>query len=142
MEAREHTQGSLQLLREQLDSGRMRSARLMIHSLHPAEIARLLESLPLRERAVLWDMVAPDDEGDVLVEVSDVVRDGLIEGMQTEELIAATEGMEVDDLADLLADLPEAVTQQVLQSLDKLDHDRLQQVLACALPARCPMAPI
>jgi magnesium transporter len=82
MEAREHTQVSLQLLREQLDSGRMRSARLMIHSLHPAEIARLLESLPLRERAVLWEMVAPEDEGDVLVEVSDDVRDGLIEGMQ------------------------------------------------------------
>ena len=130
MEAREHTQGNLQLLREKLDSGRMRSARLMVHSLHPAEIARLLESHPLQERAVLWEMVSADDEGDVLVELSDEVRDGLIEGMQTEELIAATAGMDFDDLADLLADLPEAVTLQVLQSLDKLDHDRLQQVLA------------
>ena len=130
MEAREHTQGNLQLLREKLDSGRMRSARLMVHSLHPGEIARLLESLPLQERAVLWEMVSPDDEGDILVELSDEVRDGLIEGMQTEELIAATAGMDFDDLADLLADLPEAVTRQVLQSLDKLDHDRLQQVLA------------
>ena len=105
MEAREHTQGNLQLLREKLDSGRMRSARLMVHSLHPAEIARLLESLPLQERAVLWEMVSPDDEGDVLVELSDEVRDGLIEGMQTDELIAATAGMDFDDLADLLADL-------------------------------------
>jgi magnesium transporter len=130
MEAREHTQGNLQLLREKLDSGRMRSARLMVHSLHPAETARLLESLPLQERAVLWEMVSPDDEGDVLVELSDEVRDGLIEDMQTEELIAATAGMDFDDLADLLADLPEAVTRQVLQSLDKADHDRLQQVLA------------
>jgi magnesium transporter len=130
MEAREHTQGNLQLLREQLDSGRMRSARLMVHSLHPAETARLLESLPQQERALLWEMVSPDDEGDVLVELSDEVRDGLVEGMQTEELIAATAGMDFDDLADLLADLPEVVTQQVLQSLDKADHDRLQQVLA------------
>jgi magnesium transporter len=130
MEAREHTQGNLQLLREKLDSGRMRSARLMVHSLHPAEIARLLESLPLQERALLWEMVSADDEGDVLVELSDEVRDGLIQDMQTEELIAATAGMDFDDLADLLADLPEAVTRQVLQSLDKLDHDRLQQVLA------------
>jgi magnesium transporter len=130
MEAREHTQGNLQLLREKLDSGRMRSARLMVHSLRPAEIARLLESLPLRERAVLWEMVAADDEGDVLVELSDEVRDGLIEGMQAEELIAATAGMDFDDLADLLADLPEVVAKQVLQSLDKADHDRLQQVLA------------
>ena len=130
MEAREHTQGNLQLLREKLDSGRMRSARLMVHSLHPAEIARLLESLPLQERAVLWEMVSAEDEGDVLVELSDEVRDGLIEGMQTDELIAATAGMDFDDLADLLADLPEVVAGQVLQSLDKADHDRLQQVLA------------
>ena len=130
MEAREHSQASLQLLREQLDSGRMRSVRLMINSLHPGEIARLLESLPLRQRAVLWEMIDSEDEGDVLVEVAEEVRDGLIEGMQTEELIAATEGMELDDLADLLADLPETVTQQVLQSLDKLDQERLQQVLA------------
>ena len=122
METREHTHANLQLLREQLDSGRMRSARLMIHSLHPSEVARLLESMPLRERAILWEMVEPDDEGDVLVEVADEVRDGLIKGMQTEELIAATEGMELDDLADLLTDLPETVTLQVLQSLDQQDR--------------------
>ncbi|MDH3373874.1 MAG: magnesium transporter, partial [Gammaproteobacteria bacterium] len=130
MEAREHTQANLQLLREQLDSGGMRSARLMIHSLHPAEIARLLESLPLRERTVLWEMVSSDDEGDVLVEVADEVRDGLIKGMKTEQLIAATEGMQLDDLADLLIDLPETVTQKVLQSLDDQDEERLRQVLA------------
>jgi magnesium transporter len=75
-------------------------------------------------------MVAADDEGDVLVELSDEVRDGLVQGMQAEELIAATAGMDFDDLADLLADLPEVVAKQVLQSLDKADHDRLQQVLA------------
>jgi magnesium transporter len=130
MEARELTKANLKLLREQLDSGRMRAARLMIHSLHPSEVARLLESVPLRERAVLWEMVDADDEGDVLVEVADEVRDGLIEGMQTEDLIAATEGMEVDDLADLLIDLPETITQQVLQSLDGQDRERLRQVLA------------
>jgi magnesium transporter len=130
MEAREYSQANLQLLREQLDSGGLRSARLMIHSLHPSEIARLLESVALRERAVLWEMVDSDDEGDVLVEVADEVRDGLIKGMQTEQLIAATEGMELDDLADLLIDLPETVTRQVLQSLDQQDEERLRQVLA------------
>ena len=130
MEARKHTQASLQLLREQLDSGGLRSARQMIQGLHPAEVAHLLESVPLRERAILWEMVDPDDEGDVLVEVVDEVRDGLIKGMPTEELIAATDGMELDDLADLLVDLPEAVTRQVLQSLDGQDQERLRQVLA------------
>ena len=70
MDSREHTQANLQLLREKLDSGRLRSARLMIHSLHPAEIARLIESVDLQTRAVLWEMVGPEDEGDVLVELA------------------------------------------------------------------------
>jgi magnesium transporter len=130
MEARQNTQAVLQLLREQLDSGALRAARQMIQSLHPSEVAHLLESMPLQERAVLWEMVDAEDEGDVLVEVVDEVRDGLIKGMQTDELIAATEGMELDDLADLLVDLPETVTQQVLQSLDGQDQERLRQVLA------------
>ena len=130
MEAREHTQANLQLLREQLDSGRLRSARLMIHSLHPAEVARLLESVDLQTRVVLWEMVGPDDEGDVLVELADEVRDRLIEEMETEELIAAVDDMELDDLADLLIDLPETVTRNVLQSLDHQDQERLRQVLS------------
>ncbi len=130
MEARDTTKDNLELLRQQLEGGRMRSARVMVSSLHPSEIARLLESLPRKKRTMLWEIVDSELEGDVLVEVSDEVRDGLIEGMQTEDLIAATEGMEVDDLADLLVDLPEAVTQEVLQSLDKQDHERVKQVLA------------
>jgi magnesium transporter len=130
MGSSEHKHSSLKLLREQLDSGAMRSARMMIHGLHPAQIAHLLESMPPQERTILWEMVDPDDEGDVLVEVSDEVRDGLIEGMPTEELLLALDGMELDDLADLLIDLPETVTQQVLQSLDDQDEERLRQVLA------------
>ena len=130
MDARETTKASLELLQERLDSGRMRSARLMVNSLYPSEVARLLESLPLKERAMLWGIVDSEIGGDVLVELAEDVRDGLIESMATEELVAAADGMEVDDLADLLADLPESVTQQVLQSLDKQDHERLKQVLA------------
>ena len=130
MEAREHTQTTLKLLREKLDSGGMRSARLLTQSLHPSELARLLESLPLRERAVIWGMVEPEIEGDVLVEVGDEVRNDLMKGMQTEELLVATDGMELDDLADLVANLPEALTQEILRSLDHQDQERLRQVLA------------
>jgi magnesium transporter len=130
MEAPEQTKDNHEELRQLLDGGRMRTARVMVNSLHPSEVARLLESLPRKRRSMLWELVDSEIEGDVLVEVSDEVRDSLIEGMQTADLIAAAEGMEVDDLADLLIDLPEAVTQEVLQSLDKQDHERVQQVLA------------
>jgi len=129
METREHTHAGLSLLRERL-GGNMDSTQMLIGSLHPAELARLLESLPQRERAVIWEMVNPEAEGDVLVELADEVRDDLIAGMPTDELMIAIEGMELDDLADLVADLPEALTREVLRSLDHQDRDRLNAVLS------------
>jgi magnesium transporter len=75
-------------------------------------------------------MVDPGIGGDVLVELADEVRDRLIESMKTDEVVAALDGMELDDLADLVADLPEALTQEVLRSLDHQDRERLQTVLS------------
>lgn len=130
MDSKENALSNLEELRLRLDSGEMRSARSLIADLRPAELARLLESLPLQERAVVWEMVDPELGGDVLVEVGEEVRDGLIEGMEIAELIAAIDGMELDDLADLVADLPETLTQEVLRSMDQQDRDRLHHVLA------------
>jgi magnesium transporter len=110
----------------------MRQAHRMVNSLHPAEIALLLESLPPAQREIVWEFVDPELEGEVLVETSDNVRQALIDGMEAEELLAATEGMEVDDLADLVGDLPEAVTRQLLRSMDQQDRERLRTVLSYA----------
>jgi magnesium transporter len=103
---------------------------LLIGSLHPSEIARLLESLPQTERAFIWEMVDPEIGGEVLVDLADEVRDGLIESMQTDEIVAAINGMELDDLADLVADLPEALTREALRSLDQQERERLDAVLS------------
>ena len=102
----------------------------MVDALHPAEIALLLESLPPGQRSLVWELVNRDVQGDVLVELSEEVRGELVAGMRTDELVAAAEGLAVDDLADLLAELPEAVTRQVLRSMDQQDRDRLSVVLA------------
>jgi magnesium transporter len=117
-------------LRDALDQGTLRTAHRMVNTIHPAEIAFLLESLPPAKREIVWELVDPELEGDVLLELHEDVRAELIGGMDAEELVAATEGMEVDDLADLFADLPEAVTRQVLRSMDHQDRERLKSVLA------------
>jgi magnesium transporter len=129
-ELKPEKQGRLAALREALDRGTFRSAHRMVNAMHPAEIANLLESLPPAQREVVWEFVDSEIEGDVLVELNENVRQALIEGMDAEELVAAAEGMEVDDLADLVGDLPEAVTRQVLRSMDTQDRERLNTVLS------------
>ncbi len=124
------TKTHLGTLREALESGTLRQVQTLVNSLHPAECALLLESLPVPERAVVWELIKEEDEGDILVELNDEVRTKLIEEMDADEVVAATEGMELDDLADLVADLPEAVTQRVIESLSLQDRERLEAVLS------------
>jgi magnesium transporter len=120
----------LAALRGALREGSWRGAARMVGAMHPAEIALLIESLPPAQREVVWNFVEPEVEGDVLVELSDEVRQAFIEGMDAEELLAAAEGMELDDLADLVGDLPEAVTLQLVKSMDARDRERLKTVLS------------
>jgi magnesium transporter len=108
----------------------MRHGQRLVNSMHPAEIASLIESLPPAKREIVWEFVDPELEGDVLIELNEEVRAELIGGMDAEELIAATEGMEVDDLADLIDDLPETLNERVLRSMDAQDRERLNAVLA------------
>ena len=117
-------------LRQALDAGTLRPAERMVAALHPAEIALLLESVPPRQRQLVWEMVERENEGEVLVELSESVRQELIEEMEPGELVAATKELEVDDLADLVGELPEAVTLQVLKSMDQRDRERLRTVLS------------
>jgi magnesium transporter len=120
----------LAVLRSALELGSMRHGQRMVNSLHPAEIASLIESLPPAKREIVWEFVDPEIEGDVLIELNEEVRSALIGGMNAEDLIAATEGMEVDDLADLLGDLPETLNERMLRSMDAQDRERLTAVLA------------
>jgi magnesium transporter len=120
----------LAALRTALEQGSMRHGHRMVNSLHPAEIASLIESLPPAKREIVWEFVDPELEGDVLIELNEEVRAELIGGMDADELIAATEGMEVDDLADLIGDLPETLNERVLHSMDAQDRERLSAVLA------------
>jgi magnesium transporter len=119
----------LAALRSALEQGSLRHGQRLINSLHPAEIASLIESLPPARREIVWEFVDPELEGDVLIELNEEVRAELIGGMDAEELIAATEGMEVDDLADLIGDLPETLNERVLHSMDAQDRERLTQVM-------------
>ncbi len=101
-----------------------------LDDLHPADVAHILEALPLEDRLNLWDLVKADRDGEILLEVSDSVRQSLIADMEPEELLAAAEQLDTDELADLAPDLPKDVLQDLLDSLDTQNRERLQSTLS------------
>ena len=104
--------------------------RAKLDALHPADIAYILEALPPGERLRVWDLVKADRDGDILVEVSDAVRESLIASMNSAELVAAAETLEADELADIAPDLPPAVIEEVVRSLSAEEREQLRAALS------------
>ncbi len=124
------TARQLRLLSDALDTGRLGPVRRLVNTLSPAEIGNLLESLPPAKRGIVWGLVDPEDDGEVLVHVGEDVRESLLAQMDPDEIIAAAETLDIDDLAELADDLPDTVIDEVLKSMDRENRERLEQALA------------
>jgi magnesium transporter len=98
--------------------------------MHPADVAYVLEALPLDERLYVWELVRQDRDGEILLEVSDAVRESLIENMETAELVAATEQLDADEIADLAPDLPREVMDDVFESLSVEEREQLRAAMS------------
>jgi magnesium transporter len=126
----DRTARQMKTLSQALDSGRLGPVRRMVNTLTPAEIGNLLESLPPTKRLMLWGLVDAEDDGEVLVHCGEEVREALLRDMDPEEIVAAAESLDIDDLADLFEDLPDTVTAEVLKSMDRDERERLEQALS------------
>jgi magnesium transporter len=103
-----------------------------LDALHPADIAYILEALPLDQRLQVWDLVKADRDGEILLEVSEPVRETLIAHMDPEELVAAAEQLDADELADLAPDLPEDVMDDVFNALSVEEREQLRAAMSYA----------
>ncbi|MBL0142289.1 MAG: magnesium transporter [Betaproteobacteria bacterium] len=101
-----------------------------LDGLHPADMAFILEGLPLEERIVVWRLVRSDRDGEILLEVSDAVRDTLLADMDSAEIVAAAQNLDADEIADLAPDLPHDVVQDIIESQDVHERAQLQSALS------------
>ena len=125
-----NTEKNLTQLLHDLEKERSIGIKSKLSSLSPYEIARLLEAMEPRNREILWHMVDQEDEGEVLKELVEDVRQNFINEMDTNQIIAATQDLELDDLADILNDLPDQITDEVIRALDRQDQIRLESVMS------------
>ncbi|WP_022951899.1 magnesium transporter [Leucothrix mucor] len=112
-----------------IENGSLFTLQRMLNALHPAEIAHLLESSPLSQRKVAWELIKRENEGAVLVELNDEVRSQLTESMDTEDLVEALKDLDADDMADFLQGLPGTVIKETLAGMGRQERERVEAVL-------------
>jgi magnesium transporter len=126
----EHESSGRELVDSLADTQDLAELQKKLERLHPADVAYVLEALPLEERLTVWDLVKADRDGEILLEVSDAVRETLIAHMETKELVAATEQLDTDEIADLAPDLPREVMQDVFRSLSAEEREQLRSAMS------------
>lgn len=104
--------------------------RTILDRLHAADIAYILEALPQDDRLVVWECVKADRDGEILIEVSDAVRETLIKSMDREELVDAVESLETDEIAAIADDLPADVVDEVREGLTSEERAQLRAAMS------------
>lgn len=126
----DQTHQTLQEVSNALDSGMFVHVRRLLQDMEPEDIAHLLEASPRKSRNVLWQLTDPEDYGEILDELSEGVKDGIVSQMAPESIVEATEGMETDDVAYVLRSLPHDVSREILSQMDTVDRFRVETALS------------
>ncbi len=120
----------LQRLINNLEQSLYEQATSQLGALHSAEIARLLEAIPPKHRVQLWLNIDAQTQGNILKDLSEDVQSQLLGEMDISAIVQATEGMDTDDLADIVPSLPESAVHNLLHTLDYRHRNYLKQALS------------
>ena len=112
-----------------IDSVTLNQVRHTLNNLSPPDIAHQLETAPPKFRRILWELVDPEISGEVLQELSDEIQLEFLDEMDSAEVASLTEGLDVDDIVDILQQLPDRVIPEVLQAMSAQDRQRVESVL-------------
>ena len=112
-----------------IDTGTLNQVRHILNNLSPPDIAHQLETAPPRLRNILWEIVDPEISGEVLQELSDDIQLEFLNQMDGAEVASMTEGLDVDDIVDILQQLPDRVIPEVLKAMSVQDRLRVESVL-------------
>ena len=94
-----------------------------------SEIAHVLESSPPDQRKLLFSLLETSEEGDVLADVGEEIQQDLISGISNEELSEAVKELELDEVVDILQNLPEERMQSILSKMSLRDRNRIEEGL-------------
>ncbi len=125
----QNTEQRLERLSDAIETGSLLQLQSMINTMHPAEIAHLLESSPPSRRRFLWELIDSENEGETLIELGEEARASLVGEMDSDDLIEAVKDLDIDDIADFIQSLPDALIEETLAGLGRQQRQRVEAVL-------------
>lgn len=100
-----------------------------ISSLHPADIADILEDLDEGERKKVFESLDEDLAADTFEEIDDEYKSSIIKELSESKTAELLENMDNDEIADLLDGLEDEEKEKILVNLEKDDAEEVQELM-------------
>src|SRR5437762_5098434 len=113
-----------------VDAGEAETAGRLVQPLHPADVADLIELAARDEREGLVKALAGIISPDVLAEMNDYVREGLIDEMEPQQVADIAGQLETDDAVALIEDLDRDDRLAVLERMEPDDRAAVEEALS------------
>jgi magnesium transporter len=104
-------------------------ARNQMNEMHPADLADIIESIPIQNIRTVLNTMDAETTGDTIYELEADMRNVVISQLNDEQVTDILEEMEPDEAADVLSDLPEDKAQELLDMMDQEDAEDIQELL-------------
>ena len=96
---------------------------LIITDLHIADIAEIIEDLPIGNAHFLFDLIEKEKSAPVLVELEDDTREEILSDLTAKEIAEGViDNLESDDAADVIGELSENKKEEVLALIEDFEH--------------------
>ena len=101
-----------------LEKGNWDAVRSITQSMHPSEIASLIQASPQGKKHLILEALDTEVASEVYFHLNPEERVSILKLLRETSITAMTEEMESDDAADFLGELPEALAETVLKTMD------------------------
>jgi magnesium transporter len=119
----------LHQLREWIEKNREFDIIDLFTTLHPADIAELIDNLDEDEKFHLFSLLEVEKASDVILELSDISREQILEDISHEKLAEIIDEMDSDDAADVIAELAEDKALAVLKGIEPEESEDVKKLL-------------
>jgi magnesium transporter len=102
-----------------LDNLKLSTSSSKLNTLHPSELADIIEDLDVNTRTAIFSALDHDRAADVLEEMDTEAKSSILDQLSVEKAADVLEKMPADEVADILDDLEEERAEELLQEMDK-----------------------
>ena len=117
---------NLQIILDDSSNLSLNQIKRLLNKMSSPEIAHALESSPPEQRKLLFSLLETNEEGDVLADLGEEIQQDLISNISNEELTEAVKELELDEIVDILHNLPKERMNNILSKMSLRDRTRIE----------------